>query len=123
MARIKLTYYNIEQETTLCLYYSGVQENEQSHFLDVEFLRFGKRNYLYLSQFYSTSRHRILNGSKELILLQNLNSKADYTRQRKVVEVKNINYYSAKNYLTILFYRKDVYICKEKRVVSVTILK
>ena len=63
MARIKLTYYNIEQETTLCLYYSGVQENEQSHFLDVEFLRFGKRNYLYhmlhlvSKKYYKTRAH------------------------------------------------------------------
>lgn len=83
MARIKITYYSIEQESQLRLYYSGLPEKEQRHFLGLEYLRFGKGSCLYLSQFYSTTRRRILNGSKELLMLESLNSKADYTRQRK----------------------------------------
>ena len=84
MARIKISYYRMEQSSALRLYYSGLAEKEQRHYLGMEYLRFGKGCGLYLSQFYQTSRQRVIKGYKELILLEQENQIADYTRQRIV---------------------------------------
>ena len=81
--RVKIECDSAAQKTQSVLYYSGLSEKNQRHFLALEYNRFGVGSQRYLSEVYRCSRTRIRRGVAELCKMTAQNQPADYTSQRR----------------------------------------
>ena len=81
--RVKIEYYSAAQKTQSVLYYNGLSEKNQRHFLALEYNRLGVGSQRYLSEMYHCSRTRIRRGVAELCKLTAQNQPADYSFQRE----------------------------------------
>lgn len=83
MGRIAKSYYSEDFKEKQLFYYKGLSEKSQRHFLGMEYERLGNGSKTYLSKVFGCSRHRIINGHRELSEQRNLGLAIDYQRQRK----------------------------------------